>query len=147
MKIAAGAIILVVDGAKMLLLRNSSDAAYPELEVIGHWTVDNPPNHEQMSDAPGLNFSSMGAGRNTYDEGDPHEDVKDRFATKSAIMLARAARENDGDIIVVAPPDTIGHLRQHYDRAVEKRLLAEIGNDLTGLPVPEITRLISAHRL
>lgn len=137
--------MLVADGARMLLLRNAGDATYPELDVIVHRSIDNPPNREQMSDAPGLSFSSMGQGRSAYQEADPHQEIEDRFAAESAAALAKAVAENDGDVIVVAPPDTLGVLRRHYDRATQERLLAEIDKDLTGHPVPEITRLISAR--
>lgn len=145
MKITAGTIVLVADGAKMLLLRNIGDAVYPELDVIAHRTLDNPPNREQMSDAPGLSFSSMGTGRSAYQEANPHQEREDRFAEEAAIALATAVKEDEGDIIVVAPPDTLGILRHHYDRATTERLVTEIDKDLTGHPVPEITRLILAE--
>ncbi len=145
MKIAAGTIVLVADGAKMLLLRNDGDAVYPQLDVIGHRTIDNPPNREQMSDAPGLSFSSVGTGRSAYQEGDPHQEREDRFAVEAATALAKAVGESDGDVIVVAPPDTLGVLRRHYDGVTEARLITEIDKDLTDHPVPEITRLLMAQ--
>jgi protein required for attachment to host cells len=145
MKIGAGTIVLVADGAKMLLLRNIGDAIYPELDVVAHRTIDNPPNREQMSDAPGLSFSSMGTGRSTYEEGDPHREREDRFAAEAAAALAKAVKEDEGDIIVVAPPDTLSVLRHHYDRVTTAKLVTEIDKDLTGHPVPAITRLILAQ--
>lgn len=145
MKIGAGTIVLVADGAKMLLLRNIGDAVYPELDVIAHRTIDNPPNREQMSDAPGLSFSSMGTGRSTYQEGNPHQEKEDRFAAEAAAALTKAVKEDEGDVIVVAPPNTLGVLRHHYDRVTTQRLITEIDKDLAGHPVPEITRLILAQ--
>ncbi len=145
MKIGAGTIVLVADGTKMLLLRNTGDAINPELDVVEHQMDDNPSNREQMSDAPGLSFSSMGKGRNTYEEAHPHQERKDRFAEEAAAALAAAVKEDEGDIIVVAPPHTLSVLRQHYDRATTEKLLTEIDKDLTGHPVPEITRLILAQ--
>lgn len=146
MKMKTGTIVLVTDGAKMLLLRNEGDAVYPELTVVAHRELVNPPNREQMSDAPGLSFSSMGTGRSAYQEADPHQEREDRFAAESAAALAAAVGENDGDVIVVAPPATLSVLRRHYDRATRARLRAEIDKDLTGHPVSEITRLISGQK-
>lgn len=145
MRIATGTLVLVADGSKMLLLRNDGDAVYPELNVIEHRTIGNPPNREQMSDAPGISFSSMGTERDTYEEADPHQQREDRFAAEAAAALSKTVKVNEGDVIVVAPPDTLGVLRRHYDGATTARLIVEIDKDLTGHPVPEITRLLMAQ--
>lgn len=144
MKLKAGTILLVTDGAKMLLLQNKGDALSPELAVIAHRTIDNPPNRDQMSDAPGLSFSSTERGRSTYQEADPHQQAEDRFAIEAAATLGDAVAQNDSDVMVVAPPRTLSILRRHYDSATRKRLVVEIDKDLTGHPVPEITRQLVA---
>jgi protein required for attachment to host cells len=87
----------------------------------------------------------MGTGRSTYEEGDPHREREDRFAAEAAAALAKAVKEDEGDIIVVAPPDTLSVLRHHYDRVTTAKLVTEIDKDLTGHPVPAITRLILAQ--
>ena len=145
MKIASGTIVLVADGAKMLLLRNNGEAFHPEFDVIAHRTIDNPPNREQMSDAPGLSFSSAGTGRSAYQESDPHQAREDGFAAGAAVALAEAVGKSEGNVIVVAPPDTLSVLRRHYDRVTRDRLITEIDKDLTGHPIPEITRLLMAQ--
>ncbi len=48
-------------------------------------------------------------------------------------------------MIIVAPPRTLGELRKHYHKEVEKRLAGEIAKDLTGHPVPEIEKIIRAE--
>lgn len=143
MKLTAGMIVLVTDGAKMLLLKNNGDAIDPELAVMAHRTIDNPPNRDQMSDAPGLTFSSMGHRRSTYGEADPHQQAEDHFTAASAAALAQAVQDQDGKVVVVAPPATLSVLRRHYDRATQDRLVAEIEKDMTGHPVADITRLVS----
>lgn len=143
MKLTAGMIVLVTDGAKMLLLKNEGDAINPELAVISQRAIDNPPNRDQRSDAPGVAFSSMGHRRSTYEEADPHQRAEDDFTAGSAAALAQVVQENDGKVVVVAPPATLSVLRRHYDRATQERLVAEIDKDLTRHPVRDITRLIS----
>jgi protein required for attachment to host cells len=145
MRLRARTMVLVADGSRMLLLRNNGDAKYPELHVIAHRKIVNPPNHEQMSDAPGVAFSSAGFGRSAYPADDPHQEAEDRFAMEAAAELAKCCAEGDGDVIVVAPSDTLGTLRRHYSPLVKSRLVAEIDKDLTKHPVPEITRLIERH--
>ena len=139
MKLARGTLVLVVDGSRMLLMRNSGDAACPDLEVIAHHMLENPSNHAQMSDAPGVVHASVGPGRSTYEEAKPHQANEDRFAIEAARILGEAT---GNPIVVVAPPRTLAVLRRHYDRAVKKKLVAELDKDLTGHPVPEITRLL-----
>ena len=53
--------------------------------------------------------------------------------------------KNINEIVVVAPPRTLAELRHVFHADVKKRIIAEIDKDLTGHPVPEITRLIVAQ--
>lgn len=145
MNLDNGTILLVADGTKMLLLRNQGDAQYPNLKVIEHHAFENPPNREVMSDAPGVGHTTGYHGRATFEEADPHQDNEDRFAAEAARALDRTAREHQGDIIVVAPPDTLGELRRHYGSEVRARLVGEVAKDLTKHPVAEIERLILSY--
>ena len=78
-----------------------------------------------------------GIGHHAYSETDFHQLEEDRFAAEAAAMLKERALRNDFEsLIVVAPPRTLGELRKHYHKEVEKRLSGEIAKDLTGHPVP-----------
>ena len=143
MKLRSGTIVLVADGSKMLLLRNRGDEQFPDLRVVGKREIANPPSHEQMSDAPGVVFSSHGFGRSAYPAEDPHEEAAEQFAVETAGELAEYCDKEAGDVVVVAPPDTLGVLRRHYAPSVKHRLVAEIDKDLTKHPVPEIAKLIA----
>lgn len=145
MKLKSGTLVMVADGSRMLLLRNEGDVAKPDLRVIEHRAFQNPSNREILSDAPGVGHASLVPGRATLDEADPHQENEDRFAADAAAALATAAGEHEGEVIIVAPPDTLGVLRRHYGRGVKARLTAEIAKDLTKHPVPEITRLVMAY--
>jgi protein required for attachment to host cells len=144
MRLPHDIIVLVTDGTRMLLLKNHGDQVYPDLRVIGHRQIENPPNRELLSDAPGLGFSSGYAGRDTFSKSDPHQDNEDRFIAGVAEALAQAADAAKG-LIVAAPPDALGELRRHYDARTRKALVAEIDRDFVNHPVDEITRLLSAH--
>ena len=53
---------------------------------------------------------------------------------------------NDYDrLIVIAPPRTLGELRKHYHKEVEKRLVAEVPKDLVNVPVAEIEAILKDH--
>lgn len=144
MILAGGTLVLVADGAKMLLLRNEGDANRPDLKVLVHRTIDNPPNRDQISDAPGVTFSSGGPGHSTYDQGDPHQAREDAFAQEAAAVLAEKAEQGDDRILIIAPPRSLGAMRSHYSAAVKSRLIAEVDKDLTKHPVEHIAELITA---
>lgn len=146
MRVPHNSFIVVADGEKMLLFRNDGDADYPKLEVERKRQSENPPNRDIKTDSPGRAFSSVGAGRSAMAEADFHQIEEDRFAAETAELLRKRALQNDFEsLIVIAPPRTLGELRKHYHKEVEKRLAGEIAKDLTGHPVSEIEKILSAE--
>ena len=80
------------------------------------------------------------------EEIDFHQLEEERFAAETAELLNQRALRNEYEsLIVVAPPRTLGALRKHYHKEVEKRLAGEVAKDLTGHPVAEIERILSAQ--
>ena len=147
MHVPHNSFVVVADGKKMLFFRNEGDADYPKLEVERKREQDNPPDRAQKSDAPGRAFdSSGGAGRSSYQETDFHQLEEERFAAETAELLRKRALRNEFEsLIIVAPPRTLGELRKHYHKEVEKRLAGEIDKDLTGHPVTEIEKILQAE--
>lgn len=144
MQIPNGTFVVVADGAKMLFFRNEGDAEFPKLEVERKLVQDNPPDREQGTDTPGRAVGGAGPGRSAFSETDFHQLEEDRFAAETAERLRKRALNNDFEsLVIVAPPKTLGELRKHYHKEVEKRLLGEIAKDLTGHPVDEIEKIIS----
>ena len=139
--------VVVTDGEKMLFFRNEGGDEYLKLSVERKREQENPADRDQKADQPGRAFDSLGNGRSAYEETDFHQLEEDRFAAETAEMLKRRALRNEYDkLIIVAPPRTLGELRKHYHKEVEKRLAGEIAKDLTGHPVAEIERIILAHQ-
>ena len=157
MRIPHDGCVMVADGRKMLFFRNEGDGEFPNLEVERKRIDDNPKDREQHTDAPGRTFSSAGTprggalsagahNRSAYAETDFRQLEEDRFAALAAEMLKQRALRNDFDsLVVVAPPKTLGELRKHYHKEVEKRLAAEVTKDLTNVPVEEIERILQAQ--
>ena len=145
MRVPHNSFVMVADGRKMLFFRNDGDADFPNLQVVSMAEKENPLNRDQMSDAPGRAFSSIGRGRSALENTDFHELEESRFAVETAAILKRWAMDGDFEkLIVIAPPKTLGELRKHYHKEVANRLVAEIPKDLTGHPVVEIEKIISA---
>ncbi len=146
MQVPHNTFVVVADGQKMLFFRNEGDAEYLKLEMERKEVQDNPADRDQKTSEPGRTFdASGGAGRSAYEETDFHQLGEDRFAAETAAILKERALRNEFEsLIIVAPPRTLGELRKHYHKEVEKRLAGEIAKDLTGHPVPEIEKILSA---
>jgi protein required for attachment to host cells len=146
MQVPHDSLIVVTDGKKMLFLRNEGDPEFPNLEVERKRETADAADRDQKSDSPGRSFSSIGSGRSAYQEADFHQLEEDRFAASTADLLrSRALRGEFESLIVVAPPHTLGELRRHYHKEVERRLSGELAKDLTGHPVAEIEKILLAQ--
>jgi len=145
MQVPHNSFVVVADGKKMLFFRNEGDADFPKLEVERKRQTTDAKDRDQKSDAPGRAFG-VAAGRSAYEEVDFHQLEEDRFAADTAEMLRKRALRNDFEsLIIVAPPRTLGELRKHYHKEVEKRLAGEVPKDLTGHPVAEIEKILQAE--
>jgi protein required for attachment to host cells len=144
MRLAHNSLVLVADGAKMLLFRNEGDAEYPTLKVVEAEQQADPADRDIKTDSAGQKPGAPGAGGgSTAGEADFHQQAEDRFAVEAADRLKRGALAGDYDkLVVVAPPRTLGMLRKHYHSEVEKRLILELPKDLTGHPVDKIEQIL-----
>ena len=146
MKITHGTLVLAADGEKMLLFRNEGDEKYPVLKTVSHETGSAASTHEQGSDRPGRSFSSNGARRSSYSETDWHQQSEERFAIHAALALENAAASTEAGIVVLAPPRTLGILRQHWGSRTRERLLAEIDKDLVHRTTDDVIAAIAAEK-
>lgn len=146
MQVPHNSCVLVADGKKLLFFRNEGDETFPKLEVEAKEEQANPATRDQKTDESGRTFATSGVAHHAYSETDFHQLGEDRFAAEAADMLnARALRNEFERLIVVAPPRTLGELRKHYHKEVEKRLAGEVPKDLTGHPVSEIEKILQAE--
>ena len=146
MQIPHDSVVLVADGRKSLFFRNQGDAEFPNLQVEDKQVQDNPAHHEQASDTAGMSMKMKDGRGGSMEEVDFHQQEEDRFAADMAAMLKARALSNDYEsLVVVAPPRTLGELRRHYHKEVEKRLVAEVPKDLVNVPVPEIEKILQAE--
>ncbi len=166
MQVPHQSVVLVVDGRKLLFLRNEGDAEYLNLQVEHAEERVNPADRDQKTDAAGgASSTQSGAGapavaqngsnhargggaqfapsRGSLEETDFHQLEEDRFAAEAADLLKRRALANEFEkLIIVAAPKTLGELRKHYHKEVEQRLAGEVSKDLTGHPIPDIEKAL-----
>lgn len=143
-RIGHDAWVLVGDGEKALVFRNEGDADYPNLQVVRILEHENPATREQGADAPGRYNDGMGPHRSSVENTDWHRLEKHRFAKEIADALYKAAHAGRySQLIVAAPPVTLGDLRKVYHKEVANRIVAEIDKTLTGHPPDQIEKILS----
>ena len=136
--------VLVADGEKALILRNEGDGAYPNLQVTRLIEQDNPATRDQGTDRPGRFSDGPSMHRSAVQETDWHRLAEERFARDLADRLYKAAHAGRFDrLILVAPPRTLGELRDALHKEVRARVIAEIDKDLTNHPVHEIEKIVA----
>lgn len=148
MYVQHGAHVLVTDGSKTLYLRNEGDGDLPDLHLIRKWEQEVPADHELRSAGPGHAFSSNdhGTRRSSYDEIDLHERAKVEFTSSIARFLNEQAQLGSiEELIIVAPPRTLGILRRKLRRDVTDLVTAEIESDLVKHPISSIEQLLSTQ--
>jgi protein required for attachment to host cells len=78
------ALVLVADGQKYLLLRNSGDFRNPVLKVEASAERSGAPTRDLGSDQPGRAFSSASGTPSAMEQTDWHQQAEDRFAAEAA---------------------------------------------------------------
>lgn len=132
MQVPANAHVALADGERFLLMRNVGSAADARLELV---------------EEPSLkDEGESGAfGHNDPKSDDYHEQDKLDHAASVANWLNRAVLQHKVEqLIVVAAPDTLGEMRQHYHKETQGVVMEEIAKQLTGMPGPDILKAIEA---
>ncbi|HNS87737.1 MAG TPA: host attachment family protein [Parvularculaceae bacterium] len=138
--------VLVADGEKSLLLANADTAAHPDLRILSAREIDNPPDRDQSASRPGRMNDGRAGGthKSAFDDTDFHRLAKTEFAAEIAGRLNKAALQRAFDrIVIIAPPATLGELRQRYHTQLAGKIAAEIGKDLTRHPVEDIEKAVA----
>lgn len=146
MNVEHGALVFVSDGRKALFLHNDGDGEFPDLRLVRKWEVPVPADRDLRSDAPGRVFGSRGGSerRSAYEEGDFHDRAEAEFTETFAKFVNQQALDDVlKQIVVVAPPRTLGVLRKYLDVEVLDRITAEIPKDLVKHPIAAIERLLA----
>jgi len=127
MLVSPGATILVADGARVELYRNSGDAVRLKLSPVA---------------APELESHSKDSGKRrrvSAANPDVHTAEEDSFLAAVADWLNREASQRRIDrLVVIAAPRALGELRRRYGRELKQKIIAELAKELVGRPASEI---------
>lgn len=145
LRIPHNAYVIVGDGRKALFLRNEGNGAALDLKTEQVFQNDNPPTREQGTSPPGRSFQSVGSSRSSVEQTDWHEIGEQRFARTVTDALEALARDRDvPGFVIIAPPRTLADLRQAFGADIKHRIIAEIDKDLTGHPIKDIAKHLTA---
>ena len=144
MPLPNNALVLVTDGRKTLFFRNEGDSNQIDLRTEAHDEREDVSSAGELAtDAPGTVQQSAGYGHSTYEETDFKQLEEDRWAHSAAEQVNKRALANDfDDLVIVAPPKTLGELRKKLHKEAERRVICEIPKEMTGRPIPDIEALI-----
>jgi len=132
--------IIVADGSRARFLANDGPGKGLHAAIAGEFHHDAPPTRELGTEKPGRVTSSVGANRSAIQPHvDWHEVEKEKFSQEMADLLNdAAAKKSFDDLIIVAPPRTLGTLRQALSSKTSDHIRAEIPKDLTQVPLQEM---------
>ena len=134
-----------------VLIANAGRARVLEADGTGHglkpvaglnFETDLPPTHELVNDRQPRAYESVGSARHAISSGiDPHRKEKRRFVEDVAQTIAKHLENKAFDrLVVVAPPQALGDLRDAFPESVSTRIVNEIAKDLTKTPNQDIAR-------
>ena len=137
-----GTWIVVADSEKALLMRNVTDHADPNFEIIER---EDQPEVSDNADRPGRR-SDTGAGQmSAMEQADWHILARDKFARElSDILYGHAHKGAFTRLVIAAAPQVLGRLRDELHSEVKNKVVAEIPTNLTNHTVRDLERLIKA---
>jgi len=131
-RLITGAWVLVADGAKAIIYRNTGTVDQPRLEVLQTWHQDNPPAREYGTSRPGRLNDAVGQHRSAVEQTDWHSENERRFLNEIASELNDAATSGKfSAIVIVAAPEALGMIRESMRSPLKGLTIAEIAKDLT----------------
>jgi protein required for attachment to host cells len=143
MLLAKGIWIVVADGEKALVLENRGTVGAPDLALVFRAEA---PEVIEASDRPGR-MADVGPGhRSAMEQPDFHRLTAETFA--GDLVEALAARAGAGamnKLVLAAPPQVLGALRDAMPESLAKVVVAEIDKTLTRHPVPKIAEIVAAE--
>lgn len=134
MQIPGNAHVAIVDGQRFLLMRNGGTAMEPRLELVDE------PDVSEFGESGAVGHHDTDAKSDAYRT----QDKLDHAAGVAGWLNHAALQHRIEALLIVADRDTLGEMRRHYHKATEAIVLAELDKQLTGMPGPDIAKVIAA---
>ena len=132
--------ILVADGRRARILEYDDPETGLRPATSSDYVADSRPSRERGSDRPGRVHESASSLRHAIQPRvDWHDFEEVKFAHEMAKLLNKARLHRAFDqLVLVAPPRSLGELRKALDRDTLAVVAAELDKDLTKLATHEL---------
>lgn len=121
-----GTVIALIDGKHFELYRNAGDEAEPQLTAMDAPKLDSH-NHSGVG-----HHSSAGNHAGQQVEEDAHAIAAVEWLNSQ--VLGHKIEQ----LVVIAPPRTLGEVRKHYHKQTERAVIKELGKGLIGKQAGDI---------
>jgi protein required for attachment to host cells len=134
--------VLVTDGGRAIVFRNTGEVGKPRLEQFKVYAHDNPPTRELGTDKPPRSNNLSGS-RSTIEQTDFHQQAEDRFVQQIAQDMDQDLKAGEfEELIVVAPPVALGVYRKAASAKLQQATVAEINKDLTKHAAADVAEIV-----
>ena len=132
--------ILIADGARARIVEHDGPGTGLKPALSFEYAASHAPTRDFGTDKPGRGMGRDGGSHHTKDSKvDWHTFEKHLFAIELAKELGKAQSKGAfDDLVLVAPPKTLGELRTALGPGVKKQVAAEVGKDLTHLSLHDL---------
>jgi len=134
--------IIVADASRARIFSSTGNlSGFQELQTLTH-PASRLHEQELTSDLPGRAFDSHGQDRHAMGQAvSPKKEETIRFAKQITSLLDDARKKNSFEhLILIAPPERLGLLREKLSVALRKRVSEEIHNNLTQHTLDDIKK-------
>lgn len=120
------ALVVVADGHSATLFRNTAKSGL------------------ELSETTKVTQESLSGDGAQIDEGSPRDDEEATFAAQlSRHLNAMVLKNKFEDIAIIADPSTLGVMRKHYHKELQRRLRKEVAKTLTNSDIQTIQNSLS----
>lgn len=139
--LAKGAWVVVADSERAMVLENTGDTRVPDLHQV-----------HRLEAAPILNAAHLAEpvfdqGRDQRAPAPPPDRLRNAAEVMTADLVAylvrKAAKGRFERLVLVAPPQVLGAIRDAMDAGLRARVMAELPKTLTKHPLAKIAELVA----
>jgi len=135
-----GTIFAIVDGESFELYRNSGMEREPELEALETPKLDTTNYSWGARDHDKVSRFTTGAPKDRLDK----LEERAHAAAVAQWLNHQALAHQIEKLVIVADPRSLGEMRRHYHKELEKVLVCEVDRTMVGRPPEEIVECVRA---
>ena len=133
MKIPHNALVALANGEKFVVMRNTGQPFEPRLERIADLDL------ELTNFSAGARHQDPAGQRN----GSTQIDELAHGAAIAEWLNGRALHGELDDVVIAADPKTLGQIRRHCHKELERRIVGELAKDLINSPVKTVEQVLA----